>query len=149
VAEVETLILANHAEAINGLLYMSGGGWTDHWRPPVPTGGLPISHLGVAVTVIVPWNEIDMAHHVYVAIEDDDGQTMLQMVSGVQIGRPPDLPPGSDQRAVLAMLMNLVFPHPGGYRLLGRLGNQTKTVQFRVHDLPAPPQLQQAPGAAA
>ena len=38
-AELEILMLANHAEAANGLLYVLGGGWTHHWRPPPPSEG--------------------------------------------------------------------------------------------------------------
>src|SRR5665213_3177253 len=54
--EIENMILANHVEAVNGLLYISGGGWTDHWRPAATNPGQPVvSHLGVGVTVLVPW----------------------------------------------------------------------------------------------
>ncbi len=36
---IEFLILAHHVEAVNGLLYISGGGWNDHRR--VPAHGVP------------------------------------------------------------------------------------------------------------
>ncbi|HVA21911.1 MAG TPA: hypothetical protein VNN74_07430 [Candidatus Micrarchaeia archaeon] len=138
-AEIETLILANHVEAINGLLYVSGGGWTDHWRPPPGEGQPVISHLGVGLTILVPWAAGAMAHPLAVTIETEDGRPVGQMTTQVNLTRPPGMPVGTDQRAVLALALNLVFPAAGPYRVIARLDEiRTRAVHFRVHDLPAP-----------
>ena len=70
-AQFELLCLANHVEAINGLLYMTGGGWTEHHRPPLqPNGSTTISHIGIAVMVRIPWNETNRPHRFQVEIQD-------------------------------------------------------------------------------
>lgn len=142
---IDYLILANHVEAINGLLYISGGGWTDHYRQIAPNGQIPISHIGIGLSVMIPWNETNKPHRLTVTIEDEDGQSLLTAEAQMSIGRPPKLSPGTEQHAVLSMPLNLVFPHPGGYRIVVRLGDgedaEVRTWAFQVHDMPAPQHL--------
>ncbi len=139
-SEIENLILANHVEAVNGLLYIAGGGWTDHWRPEPPPGGPPIvSHLGVAVTVVIPSSAPSIPQQLAVAIEDDQGRQVAGMQTQINQQRPPGLPPGQPQRISLALTFNLVFPAAGDYRVVARLGiSPPRQHQFRVHDV-APP----------
>ncbi|MGH7697632.1 MAG: DUF6941 family protein [Candidatus Dormibacteria bacterium] len=140
---LELLILANHVEAVNGLLYVSGGGWTDHWRPAAQGGQPVISHLGVGVTVLVPWTASGVLHTLALAIEDASGNQVAAVSAQLNPTRPQGLPTGSEQRAVLALSLNLVFPAPGEYQVAARLGDsQARTVGFRVHDVaqPAPEQ---------
>ncbi|HUY97923.1 MAG TPA: hypothetical protein VMW47_09970 [Verrucomicrobiae bacterium] len=138
-AEIETLILANHVEAVNGLLYVSGGGWTDHWRPAPGVGAPVVSHLGVGLTILVPWSAALTTHPLAVTIETEDGRSVGQMATQVALTRPAGMAVGTDQRAVLALALNLVFPLAGPYRLVARLDEiRTREVHFRVHDLPAP-----------
>ncbi len=138
--EVENLVLANHVEAVNGLLYISGGGWTDHWRPQQPLGGPPIvSHLGVAVTVVVPASAPTIPQQLSVAIEDDQERQVAGMQTQINQVRPPGLPAGQAQRISLALTFNIVFPVAGEYRLVARLGIvPPRELTFRVHDV-APP----------
>ncbi|MHB1575006.1 MAG: DUF6941 family protein [Candidatus Dormibacteria bacterium] len=135
--EVENLVLANHVEAVNGLLYISGGGWTDHWRPQPPVGGGPIvSHLGVAVTVVVPAAAPSIPQQLSVTIEDEQERQVAGLQTQINQARPPGLPPGQPQRISLALSFNIVFPVAGDYRLVARLGISTpRELQFRVHDV--------------
>ena len=132
---IETLILANHAEAQNGLLYLSGGGW-DRLTRRYPAGGQPKPHsFGIGVTVNVPWSEANRKHRLELWIEDEDGGKPLMQVDGeLEVGRPPGVPEGSDRRAVLAVEALMTFPHPGGYRLVGRVGGKEKSYAFFVVD---------------
>ncbi|MGH2373699.1 MAG: DUF6941 family protein [bacterium] len=136
---IEFLILANHAEAKEGLLYVLGGGWTDHWRQ-VPKGGpIPASHFGVGVGVIVEWTDTNRPHHLTIRFETDDGKEVGRVEGDLEVGRPPGLPAGSDQRAVLAFNGDFQWPSSGGYRVVARLGSDSATdkiVRFRVHDQP-------------
>jgi len=134
-AEVEFLILANHAEVQNGLLYLNGGGWSDHHRGVMPGGLAPISTFGIAVGVLIPWGETNTPHQLSVRVEDADGASIGELGATLMTGRPPELPPGADQRAVMAVMFNLQFPHAGDYRVIARLGEQTpRMTTFRVHD---------------
>lgn len=142
---IENLILANHVEAVNGLLYIAGGGWTDHWRPAPPGPGQPVvSHLGVGVTVLVPWTASGgQPYQLSVAIEDGAGNQVAGMATQLSSTRPPGLPTGADLRTVLALALNLVFPQAGEYRVVATLaGQQPRAVDFRVHDVVQPPPAQ-------
>ena len=135
---IEFLVIANHAEAREGLLYLSGACWSDVWRTIAPGGAPPITHFGVGVAVVVPWGETNRRHHLTVRIEDEDGKEITRVEGDLELGRPVGISPGSDQRAVVAMNADLVFPDPGGYRLLAEVGEDRRAVSFRVHDGPQP-----------
>lgn len=144
VPRIENLILANHVEAVNGLLYISGGGWTDHWRPAATNPGQPVvSHLGVGVTVLVPWIASGSPYPLSVAVEDSVGTQIAGVVTQLSSTRPPGLPTGADLRSVLALSLNLVFPTGGEYRVVATLADQpARVVDFRVHDVVPPPPAQ-------
>jgi hypothetical protein len=138
--EVETLMVANHIEAINGLLYVSGGGWTDLWRGTVQEDQpLPINHFGIGVGVRIGWGETNKRHHLVVKLAHEDGEEVFRGEADVEVGRPPGVPAGSDQRAVLAITVDMQFPRSGGYQLATELAREERSISFRVHDRPPPP----------
>jgi hypothetical protein len=135
---VDSLVLANHVEVVNGLLYVSGGGWTDH-RRPLPPGGAPLpSHLGIGVCVFVPWNETNRPHVLTVLIEDEDGNPLVKIEGHINVGRPPQLPQGAAQPVMLGFPLDVPFPHAGGYRVVASIDGDeaAKRWPFRVHDVP-------------
>jgi hypothetical protein len=132
--EIEFIVLANHAEARDGLLYLMGGCWTDHWRDLPGEGPPPISHFGIGVAIMLQWDETNRPYHLILRLETDDGNEVAKMDADLTMGRPPELTPGSTQRAVLALNVDMQFPAPGGYRIMGELGEHRKSVAFRVHD---------------
>lgn len=135
---IEFLILANHIETANGLFYISGGGWTEHYRR-VPKGGRPpISHFGIGVSVLVPWHETNEPHRLAVQVENEDATRVVATVDAdLEVGRPPALPPGTPQHAIVSLSIDATFPEPGGYRVIARLDQDkdVKTWPFRVHDV--------------
>jgi hypothetical protein len=135
-AEIEYAILANHAEAHNGLLYLQGGGWTDANVPFPPEGPSTPLHFGIAVSVLVPWTETNRTHRLQIRIEHEDGgPPVLQMDGELEVGRPPGAQQGADQRAVLTANSITQFPRAGGYRLVAKVNNsKLRTVSFRVRD---------------
>lgn len=135
---IEYAVVANHAEALNGLLYLQGAGWTDMQVPFTPNNTAAPVHMGIGVSVLVGWNETDQPFPMQVGIVDEDGAEIVSVEAQVQAGRPQGLPPGSDLRTVLAINAEMQFPHAGGYELRTQLAEQTITVAFRVH-FPPPP----------
>lgn len=133
-AEIEFLLIANHAEAYAGTLTVMGAGWTDHWRGPYPPGQPPLTHFGIGVGVLVPWTETNRRHHLVMRLEAEDGHVVATVEGDLELGRPPGIPPGSDQRAVMALNVDTQLPGPGGYRIAAELGQNVKSVSFRVHD---------------
>jgi len=135
-AEIEYVSVANHAEALNGLLYLSGAGWTDLRRAVVADAPLPITHFGIALSVLVPFTETNRRHHLVLHIEPEDGgEDIVRIEADLEVGRPPGMVVGADQRAVLALNAELQFPAAGGYRIVAELADKISTTSFRVHDL--------------
>jgi hypothetical protein len=134
---VDFLLVANHVEVINGLLYVSGGGWTEHRRPLTPQGPA-LSHLGIGVGVLVPWTATNQPHTLQIVIEDEDATPLLSIDGQINVGRPPTLPAGSEQSVLLGFPLNILFPHAGTYRAIAGVdeGGVSKHWTFRVVDLP-------------
>lgn len=147
--ELELLTVANHAEAINGLLYLSGAGWTDLRRPMPPEGGqAPVNHIGIGIAILVGWNETNQRHRLDLRLENADGRDLVAMQADVEVGRPPGLPPGSDLRTVMGINVEIQFPSAGIYRVIAAVPESRRSVSFRVHDIaggviPGQPRQQQ------
>ncbi len=141
--QIEYVTVANHAEAINGLLYLQGAGWTEIQQQggPQPGQSGPV-HFGIGVSILVGWNETNRRFPLKIELVHEDGDELMRLDAQVEAGRPPGLPPGSDLRSVLAIGAEAQFPNPGRYELRAELDGKVRSVAFRVH----PPS---APGAAA
>ncbi len=139
-ASIEYLFLANHAEVQNGLLYALGAGWAEMYRFVPDEGHPPPNHFAIATSVLVPWEETNQPHRLTVWIErDGDGPQLIQAEVQIEVGRPPGLPAGTDQRAVLALPIDFAFPEQGSYRAVAEVGEHRSSASFRVHDRPMPP----------
>src|SRR6266566_147982 len=139
---IEFVMLADHAEAINGKLYMNGGGWTDHNRPVVAGQAPPPSAFSIVLSVFVPWGDTNRPIDLSLTVEDDDGNKLVDMTTKMVVGRSPLLKPGSGQHAPLAINAVQVFPKAGGYRVVVKFADDVRTWPFTVNDVP-PPQQQQ------
>lgn len=145
---IEYVTLANHVEALNGLLYMLGAGWSEVQPPIDPEGRLGSVHFGIGVSVLVGWNETNQRFPVELTITGEDGGEPLVRVEGqIEQGRPPGLPPGSDLRSVIGLGADVQFPKPGGYEVRVTLLDQVRTVAFRVVVPQRPPARPTGPTA--
>lgn len=129
-AEIEIFTLANHAEAINNLLYIQGAGWDAVMRSPEQAA---IPHpFGIGISVLVPWGEADRTHRLSVWIEHEDGgDPLMQFDTELDVARPVGTPEGIDLRSVLAV--NAVYPFTvGGYRVVADLNGTRRTYSFRA-----------------
>lgn len=131
--EIEYIVNADHAEAINGKLYLHGAGWTDLQQPIGPAGQPAIVHLGIAVSILIGWNETNRRFPLTVTLTHEDGAEVARVEAQIEAGRPPGIPAGSDFRSVLAVGADIQFPTTGAYRLSAELNGERKTVTFRVH----------------
>ncbi|HWL37390.1 MAG TPA: hypothetical protein VNQ77_14495 [Frankiaceae bacterium] len=130
---IEYVTLANHVEAINGLLYMLGAGWSEIHPPVDQEGRLGPVHFGIGVSVLVGWNETNQRYPVELTITSEDGGEPLVRVEGqIEQGRPPGLPPGSDLRSVIGLDADVQFPQPGGYVVRVTMLDEVRSVAFRV-----------------
>jgi hypothetical protein len=143
-----SMILADSAQAVNGKLYILGGGWN------LTTGGNPSA---VAVVLNVSWDMANTAHDFRLElIESDDqpitpdGQEEPIAAGGrFEVGRPAGLPVGTELISPLAVNIGPIPLAPGRYvwRLLID-GQPIETARVAFNVLPqtpsdAPPNRQQ------
>lgn len=118
---VDFLILADHAEAINGKIYLMGGGWdvrtVRDFSQPVP--------LTLALAVLVPWTATNQRHRLQVRVEDADGRQLAEVKGEFVAGRPPHLTEGTTQRIPLAFQhIPVLLGGPGIYVVIAALNDQ-------------------------
>jgi hypothetical protein len=144
---VEFFILADHAEAVNGKLYLMGGGWD---RIFVPSFNQPVL-ISFAIGVLVPWNATNIRHTIQITIEDLDRKRPIDfnLSAGFVTGRPPTIIEGETQRTMLAVQRAPVqFKEPGAYQAVARIvGGHDRRVGFRLVAVPTV-QIQAPQGGA-
>jgi hypothetical protein len=145
VTEVETVILANHAEALNGLLYVSGGGWSHHWRGPRPAGQpASPSQVAFAATITASATEV-VAEIPFTVLITGPGTGEVMRATGTMTIGSGDAK--SERRAALAGNFGIAFPEEGRYELIVEIPGSRRRVEFWVHDqaMPAPTQPPEPP----
>ena len=94
-----TLLLCDFAEAVNGKLYVMGGGWNILFAP-----GQPVT-MSVAAVIAVPWDRTNQSHQLTLELLTNDGQAVeidgqtVAVTGEFELGRPPGIKPGSSQNA--------------------------------------------------
>ena len=119
--QIEWLILADAAQVVGNKLFLLGGGWD---RLTL-NRGFPAPHaLAVALSFRVPWNETNQKHSFRVAILNADGKQLAEFGGQLEVGRPPGIPAGQDQRIQAAVNVNMRLEAPGTYEVVASVGEQ-------------------------
>lgn len=100
-----TMMLADSAQAVQGKLYILGGGWSITGPDPNP--------MAIAIKADVPWDQANRKREFKLALYDEDGRSfMVQTPTGerpieisgqFEVGRPPGLKPGTPLDFALAI----------------------------------------------
>ncbi len=130
-----TLLLADAAQAVNGKLYVLGGGWSLTGPDPAP--------MALAVKIEVPWDRANIKHRWRLELLDGDGAPVevasgpdgppqpLRIEGEFEAGRPAGLKPGTPLDVALAL--NLApLPLPAGGRYVWRLAIEGWDEDWRV-----------------
>lgn len=135
--EIEFLILADRVEAINGKLYMMGGGWD---QLTVPDFNQPAT-IGFAVGILVPWSETNVEHPINIWLEHEDGTKIPPAIQAkINVGRPPTAIPGQPFRTLLAVNGTWKLSGPGTCRFLATVGtSEPKRTVFNALGVPVLP----------
>lgn len=137
--QVEYLLLADAAEALNGKLYLMGGGWD---TISVTNFELPIT-ISLACGVQVPWIETDDEHTLTIRLQDADGQPVApDLNANFRTGRAPTLPKGAATHAPFAIKAGLKLPGPGSYTFVATIDDEpqlSRRLQFHANVVPQPP----------
>lgn len=141
-------ILCNHAEAVNNLLYLAGGGVEIGFIPP---GVSPpyVVNVGIGLMITVPWVQTNQQHRVEIELMSEDGQPVVvprgpgtgapvQAQIAFNVGRPAGLDTGDDQHVCLAAnLPGLPLPAFGKYEFIVRLdGHDERRLAYRIKPVP-------------
>lgn len=123
------LILCDAAQVQGEKLYMLGGGWSQIWAKQ-----LPAQHqMAVAAGILIPWLETNARHRFHLQVRAEDGAKFGEVQGEFEQGRPPGLPPGSVQRVMLAINMNIRIERAcEAVAELSLDGEVAKSVPFRI-----------------
>ena len=126
----EFLLLADGAEAVNGKIYILGGGVDRHF---VQAGAeRPIQlRADIAVGILVDWGETNNRYPMSVKVIDEDEHEILSIDGEFEAGRPPGAKPGQSLRTVLSIRGPFPIPSPGAYRVQLQLEGKPQAPAFR------------------
>ena len=135
--DLDFLMVADRAEAVNGKLYLLGGGWDRITLAQFPGA----ASFDVALGVLVGYTETNERHEFEVTLQDDDNQVVLGPIQGqFELGRPPGLKPAQAQRFMVALRGPFVLPRTGCYHWVASLdGRQAGRTTFWADPMPSPP----------
>ena len=110
------MMLADHAQAAGGKLYISGGGWSITGPDPAPGA--------IAMDIKVPWDERELEHRLLLELVDSDGGAVLvptpagerplTIETVLQLQGSFDVKPGTPLDAPLALNYGPMPLPPGG-----------------------------------
>jgi hypothetical protein len=134
--EADFLILADRAEAINGKLYMVGGGFD---RVSLAGAVGPVD-IDVAFGILVDYLETNQRHGFRLVLENEDNQEVLPPIAAeFEVGRPPGLVAGQAQRVIYVVRGPFPIPRVGGYHWVLYLdGARQRTARFWVQEIQVP-----------
>ena len=128
-AEIDYLLLADHAAVVQGKLYLSGGGWDRVSPAEFPHQMM----IGIAAGIRVPYTETDNAHSVGIRLESGSNAEALVEIQGeLEVGRPPGSR-GMDVLIPMAFNLPVTFSEPGDLVLIASVdGRESKRHQVRI-----------------
>ncbi len=115
-----TMLLCDYAQAVNGKLYIVGGGWS------LLSKVLPRFNMSLAVKLTVPWSRANEKIHMQATLVTDHGEDVLQegpdgasnpvrAEGDLELGRPPGLRPGTPLDATFVLNFEGLDLDAGGY----------------------------------
>jgi Family of unknown function (DUF6941) len=112
-----SMMLADAAQAVEGKLYILGGGWSITGPEPTPSA--------IAAYIQVPWDRTNVQHEFRfelldsdgdpVVLEGPDGDAQPVTIEGAfEVGRPVGVRPGTPIDVPLALNIGPLALRPGG-----------------------------------
>lgn len=129
------LVMADKAEAINGKLYMIGGGFDN-----VTVASFPgMAAYDIAFAFLVEYGETNVPHEFSLQLKDADSNDVLPPLGGrIEVGRPPGMDPGQEQRVIIVFQGPFPVTGAGAFKWVPTLdGHEGPPTRFRVNELPA------------
>lgn len=119
------MMLCDSAQAMNGRLFMLGGGLSVIGPKPQP--------LAIAIHVTVPWDRANIAHEWTLELVDEDGRPVTMNEKPVRVtgkfeaGRPAGLRAGTPLGVALAINLTALRLRPGiGYSFVYSVDGESR-----------------------
>ena len=119
------MLLADSAQAIQGKLYILGGGWSQTGPLPVPSA--------VAIKIEVPWNDANRNYKFKLFLVDEDNKSVkdpsgkpIEITGGFEAGRPAGIKAGTPLDVPLAINFGPI-PLTAGKRFFWKLSIDGKS----------------------
>ncbi len=111
-----TMLLCDSAQAVNGKLYVLGGGWNLIGPEPSPSA--------LALQIDVPWDEANRQHHLRLTLVTDDGRPVnvptpegerpMEIGADFEVGRPAGHRAGTPLSVVMGINIGPLPLQPSG-----------------------------------
>ena len=129
---IDILVTADAVQVANEKLYVLGGAWRY-----VYVRKFPAEHsMGIALGILVPWEQTNIRHDIEVVLLDADGNQILDspLIQGqFETGRPPGMASGAEQRVLMAVNFRAPLKDPGQYQIIARLdGHDEASATFEA-----------------
>lgn len=144
------LLLCDHAEAINGKLYIMGGGWSILYAANRP------ATMYLAMIVTFDWTDTNIKHEFLAELLTADGEPVTMPIdqtrpvrahASMEVGRPPGIKPGTSLPAPIAFGVAGLILDVGLY--VWNVKVDGRELARKVFEVVAPPQLPGLPPMAA
>ena len=145
---LKALFTADHAEAVNGKLYINGGGWNRLGFPFFPQ---VLPNMAVVAIVEVPFAKYQAEHQFEIKMVDPDGAALALKIDGnFRVGADPNMNYGDPTLMPFALpVHNLLIQGPGDYSFVFSIdGKELGRYPIRVMQVAIPMQFNLAPPPA-
>ena len=133
--EIDFVVLADFAQAVQGKLTLVGGGWNLHSPRQYPS----LLPFGLGIGILIPWSETNRRHAMKFVIKKSEGSQLIEGGGEFEIGREAGIPPGMTQRAVLGLAGQIQLQEPGTYEIIVTIEGDEKRVSFEARPVPPRP----------
>jgi hypothetical protein len=140
---ISSFMAADHAEALNGKLYLMGGGFDTVFAPTFPWD----ARFSLAAILLVPWNDTNRRFPVAASVETVDGEELGWSMQGeLEAGRAPGKR-GGETTIVLAAPVMFRAEEPVNFVLKFRFANDSRSITLALTPPPFPMAVPQQPPA--
>jgi len=131
---IEFALLADAVQAMNGKLFVLGGGWDTIW-----VRSFPARHhtMAIGTRLRIPWSSEPQTFELTVQLVDEDGKPIFDTIRhSLTVAPPKGVPDGFEHGVVRAFTFNNVpFHQPGEYSFVMAIdGAETGRLRFSVRE---------------
>lgn len=138
---IDSLLVADWAEAINGKLYVMGGAFDTVWAQQFPY----VVRFAFAAVLKVPWNDTNRRLPIRATVQTTDGEELDWRLEGeLEAGRPPG-ERGADAQIVIAAPVGFQVDEHLNFVLSLRFADDERSISLKIQQ---PPFTSVAPPAA-